>query len=62
MSDKKLSASEARRAYMNAWRAKNKERVKQYNKQYWERKAEEMQRGGEEHENVNAVSEDRRCR
>ena len=62
MDDKKLSASEARRAYMNAWRAKNKERVKQYNKQYWERKAEEMQRGGKKYENVNAVSENHGCR
>lgn len=34
-------AAEARRAYKRAWYAKNKERVKAYNLNYWERRAAE---------------------
>lgn len=37
-------AIEARRAYYRAWRAANKERVKQYNEAYWQRRAERMER------------------
>ena len=37
-------AKEARRAYSNAWRAANKDRVKEYNRRYWERKAAQMQK------------------
>lgn len=47
--DKDISASEIRKAYLREWRAKNKDRVKQYNERYWQRKAEELQkksRGG----------------
>ncbi len=36
-------AKKARRAYANAWRAANKDRVREYNKRYWERKAVQMQ-------------------
>ncbi|EOT2968934.1 hypothetical protein [Clostridium perfringens] len=36
MNDK---AREERNAYLREWRKKNKERVKNYNKSYWERKA-----------------------
>ena len=43
MNEKKVSASEARSAYLKEWRAKNKDRVKQYNERYWQRKAEKMQ-------------------
>lgn len=32
-------AREARNAYLRAWRAKNKDRVKKYNRTYWERRA-----------------------
>lgn len=32
----------ARRAYSKEWRQKNKDRVRQYNKRFWERKAQEL--------------------
>lgn len=37
-------AKEARRAYSNAWRAANKDKVREYNQRYWKRKAEQMQK------------------
>lgn len=37
-------AKEARRAYSNAWRAANRDRVREYNRRYWERKAAQMQK------------------
>ncbi len=36
MNDK---AREERNAYLRAWRKKNKDRVKEYNSSYWERKS-----------------------
>ena len=33
-------AKELRREYLNNWRAKNKDKVKEANKRYWQRKAE----------------------
>lgn len=38
---KKLSetARQARNAYTRAWRARNKEKVRETNRQYWERRA-----------------------
>ena len=35
-------ALELRRAYHRNWRKKNRERVREYDKSYWERKAEAM--------------------
>lgn len=32
-------AREERNAYLRAWRKKNKDKVKKYNNDYWERKA-----------------------
>lgn len=32
-------AREERNAYLRAWRKKNKDKVKKYNADYWERKA-----------------------
>lgn len=32
-------AREARNAYARAWRAKNRDKVKQYNETYWQKKA-----------------------
>ncbi len=32
-------AREERNAYLRAWRKKNKDRVKKYNSNYWERKS-----------------------
>lgn len=35
-------AVEMRRAYHKAWRAKNKDRVREYNKRFWEKRAEQQ--------------------
>ena len=43
MNESKITASEARKAYLKEWRLKNKDRVKQYNEAYWQRKAAQMQ-------------------
>ena len=32
-------AAELRRAYLQEWRKKNPEKVRQYNREYWQRKA-----------------------
>lgn len=32
-------AIEIRRAYQKAWRAKNKDRVREYNRRFWEKQA-----------------------
>ena len=37
----KERAAELRREYMRNWRIQNKERVKKYTQDYWERKAAE---------------------
>ncbi len=34
------SSIKARREYQREWRAKNKDRIRGYNKRYWERRAE----------------------
>lgn len=34
-------ALEMRREYLRNWRAANKEKVKEYNRTYWEKKAQE---------------------
>lgn len=39
-STKHEQVTQARRAYQKQWRSKNKERVRQYNQRYWERRAE----------------------
>lgn len=41
-------AAEARRAYNNAWRAKHKDRVKEYNRRYWEKRAERLKQSANE--------------
>lgn len=41
-------AKESRRAYYKAWRAKNKDRIRDYNARYWAKRAErENKEGGE---------------
>ena len=35
------NAKKARRAYASAWRAANKDKVREYNQRYWKRKAEQ---------------------
>ena len=41
---KVLTPDEVKRAYQRAWRARNRERVKEYNRRYWLRVAEKQQR------------------
>lgn len=36
------AAAALRRRYQNEWRKKNKAKVKEYNRRYWEKKAAEM--------------------
>lgn len=33
------AAKEARRAYLREWRAKNKDRIRDYNARYWAKRA-----------------------
>lgn len=37
--NKDVSPGELRRRYLQAWRKRNPEKVKAYNRSYWERKA-----------------------
>lgn len=37
-------ANEMRKAYQKEWRAKNKDKVKEYNQRYWLKKAAELQK------------------
>ena len=39
-----ITAAEARRAYYRAWRAAYKDKIRQYNARYWQRKAERLER------------------
>lgn len=34
--------AEVRRAYQKAWRAKNKDRIREYNRRFWEKQAEKQ--------------------
>lgn len=36
-------AKAARRAYLNAWRKKNPDKIREYAARYWEKKAREME-------------------
>ena len=40
MTNTDAKAAEARRAYYKAWRAKNKEKIRETNLRYWARRAE----------------------
>lgn len=48
--NKELSeeAKVLKRKYHREWQRKNKDKVKEYNERYWERKAEELRRGNTE--------------
>lgn len=37
------AAKQAQREYMNNWRKNNPEKVKRYNKKYWEKRAKELE-------------------
>lgn len=39
-------AMEARRAYYRAWAARNKDKVREKNRRYWERRAEKQAQSG----------------
>lgn len=40
--DNNKDVSEARRAYYKQWRAKNKDKVRDYNRRFWEKQAEKQ--------------------
>ena len=40
--DRTPSPSDLQREYLRAWRKKNPEKVRQYNRDYWRRKAEKL--------------------
>lgn len=44
------AAIEARRAYQKRWRAANKERIKEYDRRHWLKKAAEMNAGNAENQ------------
>lgn len=39
--------AEARRAYYKQWRAKNKDKVRDYNRRFWEKRAEKQNTSSE---------------
>ncbi len=41
----KDKAAELRREYHKQWRAKNKDKVREYNQRFWLKKAAEQQKG-----------------
>jgi hypothetical protein len=54
MAEMSKQAAEAKRAYyrayMKKWRAKNPEKLREYQRTYWERKAAKMNATGAENE------------
>ncbi|MBR3560930.1 MAG: hypothetical protein IKN81_05300 [Oscillospiraceae bacterium] len=40
--EKSDKAREAQRQYLREWRKKNKDKVRQYNEKYWQRKGESL--------------------
>ena len=42
MADISEAAKEERRAYKRKWNAENKDKVRQYNRDYWERRAQRL--------------------
>ena len=51
---KTFSANEAKNAYLRAWRAKNREKVKEYNRRYWLRVAEKLEQGASENKGASS--------
>jgi hypothetical protein len=49
------AAKAARRAYHKEWRAKNKDKVKERNRRYWEKKALEMETAAKEQKEQEAA-------
>lgn len=50
-------AAEARRAYKREWQRKNREKVKQYQENYWKRKAEEAAKAEREKDSPDKEAE-----
>ena len=48
-------AAEKRRAYLQEWRRKNPDKVREYNETYWQRKAEQKKEGKDDAENASAA-------
>lgn len=47
-------AAEMRRAYHKAWRTKNKDRVREYNRRFWEKQAEKNEITAERQRDIKA--------
>ncbi len=47
MNELSEQAKAAQRAYYKEWRAKNKDRVREKNRRYWEKRAAKVAEGGE---------------
>ncbi|MBR5110591.1 MAG: phosphatase [Clostridia bacterium] len=45
-------AAEARRRYRREWNRRNPEKLRQYNRQFWEKKAEQFRQQKEEENNA----------
>lgn len=45
-------AKELEREYLRKWRQKNKDKMRQYRKNYWLKKANQEQEGGRENESA----------
>ena len=56
MTEQKMSdgAKEARREYSRMWRAQNRDRVREINRRYWERRAQRKKNGGDESVKANS--------
>lgn len=52
-------ATEMRREYLQSWRKKNPEKVRQYNKDYWIRKAAKVKQEAEKNEHKTDQIQDR---
>ena len=48
MIESKERAKDLQRQYLKAWRKKNPDKVRQYNKAYWERKAQRREAENEQ--------------
>lgn len=51
MAEMSNAAREAQNAYKRAWYGKNKDKQKEYNKTYWEKKAREQAEAAEQETN-----------
>jgi hypothetical protein len=55
--NKNEAARKARIAYYRQWRAKNRDRTRQYNQTYWQRRALREAENAQHNENVREVKE-----